>query len=94
MLRKSLTAIVLILALAAAASMVYGIYYFPDAPISQCGDGCFRNKQGRPKTAEDYERFRRWLVTTPGLVIAAIGSGMLLTIIEKRRGPDGRSSLA
>jgi hypothetical protein len=82
-IRKLSTALVLVLALAAAVSIIYGIYHFPDAPIRKCGENCFRNKQGQPKSGGDYAHFRRWLVVTPSLVVLAIGSGLLLTSIER-----------
>ncbi|HEU4596001.1 MAG TPA: hypothetical protein VFS10_12740 [Pyrinomonadaceae bacterium] len=45
--------------LVAGATLVYGIYYFPDAPLRQTAGG-YAGKQGNPRTREDFEAFVRW----------------------------------
>lgn len=58
-LAKILLALALASALAAAATLIYGIYAFPDAPIRKASEG-FQNKQGLPRSQDDYERFKIW----------------------------------
>jgi hypothetical protein len=56
---KALLVVCFLSALIAAATLVYGIIAFPDAPIRQTGSG-YIGKQGAPHTREDYERFKLW----------------------------------
>jgi len=61
--RSRLVKILLMLALAsvfaAAASGVYGVYHFPDAPLRQQGE-VYSGKHGQPRTRVDYEHYLAW----------------------------------
>ncbi len=56
---RTLLMLTIAASLLAAATMVYGIYYFPDAPIRQT-DGGYVSKVGRPSTQEEFDAFLRW----------------------------------
>ena len=56
---RALLVVCILSALIAAATLVYGIIAFPDAPLRQTGSG-YIGKQGAPHTREDYERFKLW----------------------------------
>ena len=56
---KILLALTITACLAAAITFFYGFYAFLDAPIRPAGAG-FINKQGQPRTKEDYENFKLW----------------------------------
>src|SRR5688572_12953182 len=43
----------------AAATMFYGVYNFPDAPIRETAGG-YEGKGGGARTAEDFEAFVAW----------------------------------
>ena len=57
-----------------AATMCYGIYNFPDAPLRQTAGG-YAGKHGGARTREDYERFVAWekamLVAFPAVFVLA-----------------------
>jgi hypothetical protein len=56
---KILQGLMITAALAAAVTFFYGIYTFPDAPLRQTTEG-YANKQGKPRTKEDFEKFKFW----------------------------------
>jgi hypothetical protein len=56
---RTLQGLMMIAVLAAAITFFYGIYMFPDAPLRQTNEG-FANKQGKPRTKEDFEKFKLW----------------------------------
>lgn len=83
-MKKGLTYLVVTLAVAGALSLFYGIYHFPDAPISRCGENCFRGKQGQTRTQADFDSFNRWLVAAPSLIGATIACGFLLNLLGRK----------
>ncbi len=56
---KALLVVCILAALVAAATLIYGVIQFPDAPIRQTGSS-YVGKHGAPRTREDYERFKLW----------------------------------
>src|SRR5206468_2909732 len=38
---------------------IYGVYYYPDAPIRRCGDG-FCGKHGPTRTLAEFQSFENW----------------------------------
>lgn len=87
-MKKVLQTAVVTLAISTAILFGYGIYRFPDAPIRQCGDDCFRNKLGEPRTADEYHAFYIWLRVTPTLLVSAVVLGFILNVVETRRSDD------
>lgn len=73
LLVKMLLTLTLISALLGAATGIYGIYNFPDAPLRQRGD-IYTGKGGQPRTDADYERFLLW----KNALFGAFGSTFLL----------------
>ncbi len=61
--RGPLTRLLLLLTITASvlasATLIYGAYNFPDAPIRQTGNG-YAGKGGTTRTEEDFEKFRLW----------------------------------
>jgi hypothetical protein len=76
--------------LIAAATMCYGIYYFPDAPIRQTAEG-FVGKGGSARTGEDFEAFLRWkkvmLFVVPSVFVFGVAFG--ITEARQRRKDAG-----
>ncbi len=58
-LARLLLALTLTAGLLAAATMLYGIYNFPDAPLKQTPSG-YAGKHGTLRTQGDFEAFVRW----------------------------------
>ena len=58
-LARALRALTVAACLVVAAALVYGVYYFPDAPIRQTAGG-YAGKHGAPRSREDFEAFVRW----------------------------------
>jgi hypothetical protein len=78
--------------LAAALTLAYGIFKFPDAPIRQTATGVV-GKTGLPHTREDYELFELWersvLVVVP-LAFAVCAAAVIAEKRNKKRnGPGG-----
>lgn len=69
---KALLVVCLLAALFAAATLVYGVIKFPDAPIREAGSN-YVGKRGAPRTREDYERFKLW----EKLIFASFGLAFL-----------------
>ena len=38
---------------------IYGVYFYPDAPITRCGEG-YCGKGGVPHTLEEFRAFEKW----------------------------------
>jgi hypothetical protein len=49
----------IVAAVLAAATLAYGVYMFPDAPI-RATDGGYKGKTGNPHTLEEFEAFGVW----------------------------------
>lgn len=83
--RRPLARLLLVLTIAAsllaAATMIYGMYYFPDAPIRQKA-GAYVGKGGGPRTQEDFEAFLRWEKTMLVGFPLAFGFGFAFGITE------------
>ena len=84
---KILRALTITACLAAAITLFYGFYAFLDAPIRPASTG-FVNKQGQPRTKEDFEKFKLW----EKALFVSFGSAFALGIVfgimdsrEKRR---------
>lgn len=56
---RLLLALTIAACLLAAATMLYGVYNFPDAPIRHA-DGGYVGKGGKPHTQDDFEAFILW----------------------------------
>lgn len=84
---KLLTAVQIGSILVAVAVGGYGIFMIDEPPIRQTRAG-YVSKSGRPRTREDFERYRMWergmFVTVPG-AIAINFAGMYLKDRHKRR---------
>jgi hypothetical protein len=76
-------------ALLAAATMIYGAYMFPDAPITAVGDR-FAGKTGAPKSQDDFERFMTWKKTLFGVFGAVLAFAIAFAFTESRRRRFGR----
>src|SRR5262245_51527391 len=81
---RVLGALTVAAALLAAATLVYGIWYFPDAPIRPEGSG-YRGKTGTPRTLEDFTAFTNWLTALLIVFPLAFGSGFAYLFADSRR---------
>ena len=85
---RVLLALTIVAGLLAAATMFYGVYNFPDAPIRQTAGG-YEGKGGRTRTQEDFEAFIRWKKTMIVVFPAVFGFGFALGIsdaMQRRQG--------
>ena len=87
-LAKILLAFTLASSLFAAATMFYGMYYFPDAPIRQKAEG-YVGKGGTARKQEDFEAFLQWekamLVAFPMVFVFGFGFGITEAIHSRQR---------
>src|SRR5688572_10661968 len=70
--------------LIAAATMFYGIYYFPDAPIRQTANG-YVGKGGGTRTREDFQAFLVWKKTLLFMFPTVFVFGAAFGITEARQ---------
>ena len=85
---RLLLALTIVAGLLAAATMFYGVYNFPDAPIRQTAEG-YEGKGGRARTQEDFEAFIGWEKTMIVVFPAVFGLGFALAIsdaMQRRKG--------
>lgn len=86
--RGPLARVLLVLTIAAcllaAATMIYGIYNFPDAPLRQT-EGGYVGKGGKPRTQSDYEAFIFWMKATFIIIPPVFVSGFAFAIVESKR---------
>jgi hypothetical protein len=72
--------------LLAAATGLYGVYNFPDAPIRQTAGG-YVGKGGKPRAQEDFEAFILWekvmLIVFPSAFLIGLAFG--ITDARQRR---------
>ena len=72
MFTRLLLLITIVACVLAAATMLYGIYNFPDAPIRQANGG-YVGKGGKPHTRDDFDAFILWgkamLVVVPSVFV-------------------------
>jgi hypothetical protein len=72
-------ALTIIASLLAAATMFYGMYHFPDAPIRQTAGG-YVGKGGRARTQQDFEAFLKWekamLIVFPSVFVFGFAFGI------------------
>jgi hypothetical protein len=71
-----------------AATMFYGIYNFPDAPIRQTAGG-YVGKGGSVRTREDFEAFNVWKKTLLFVAPSAFVFGFAFTIADARKRSKG-----
>ena len=58
--------LMLAIATGMAATMLYGVVFYPDGPIHPCLTGTgYCGKHGEVRTLADYEAFRRWEIVLP-----------------------------
>ncbi|HEY8560949.1 MAG TPA: hypothetical protein VIL74_11300 [Pyrinomonadaceae bacterium] len=84
---KVLLAVTIVACLAAAVTFGYGLYAFPDAPLRKSYAG-FANKQGLPRSEEDFRKFKIWekvLFTSFGAALLGAFSFAALNARERRR---------
>jgi hypothetical protein len=81
---RVLLALTIAACLLAVATGVYGIYNFPDAPIRQTGNG-YAGKHGKPRTAEEFEKFVLWQKVMFVVFPAAFIFGFGFAIADSRR---------
>ena len=85
---KALLALTVAACLAAAITFFYGIYAFPDAPLRKSYAG-FTNKQGLPRSQEDFEKFKIWektlFVSLGSAFICAVAFGIINSREKRRR---------
>ena len=84
---RFLLALTIAACLLAAATGLYGVYNFPDAPIRQMQEGLYLGKGGQPHTLEEFERFILWervmFVVFPSAFV--LGFAFAITDSMKRR---------
>ena len=90
-LAKILLVLTIVACLLAGATMLYGVYNFPDAPIRQT-EGGYAGKRGKPHTKEDYEAFLRWKKTLFIVFPSALLLGLAFGITDARQRRKRKSS--
>lgn len=78
---RLLLALTIATCLLAAATMIYGIYNFPDAPIRQT-DGGYLGKGGKHHTQDDFEAFILWRNVMFIIIPSVFGLGLAFGIID------------
>lgn len=68
----------------AVGSMVYGIYYFPDAPLRESATG-YENKSGKPRTRQEYQAFVVWQRVLVSAFVATFAYGFTFAALDARR---------
>jgi len=86
---RFLLVLTIVACLLAAATMLYGVYNFPDAPIRQTGGGYF-GKGGKPHTRDDFEAYVLWGNAMFIIVPTVFVLGFAFAITDSKRG--GRSA--
>ena len=81
---RALGVLTVVAALLAAATLVYGIWYFPDAPIRPVGSG-YKGKTGTPRTLEDFTAFSNWLAALLIVFPTAFGIGFAYLFADRRK---------
>jgi hypothetical protein len=75
--------------LLAVATMFYGVYNFPDAPIRQTTGG-YEGKGGRARTQEDFEAFIAWEKAMIVVFPAVFGLGFASVCIDAMQRRKGK----
>lgn len=83
-LARVLLMLTVVAVLLAAATMIYGIYNFPDAPIRQTESG-YEGKGGKPRTQADYRAFIFWGKAMFIIIPSAFVLGFAFVMIDSRR---------
>ena len=87
-LTRALLALTIAAALLAVATMVYGIYHFPDAPIRPTAGG-YVGKGGKPHTREDFEAFVLWgkamFIVFPAVFVLGFAFGVTEPVQRRKR---------
>jgi hypothetical protein len=81
---KALLALTIVAVVLAAATMAYGIYTFPDAPI-RATDGGYRGKGGTLRTVKDFEAFGAWKTALLTVVPSVFVFGFAFAVADARR---------
>lgn len=66
---------------------IYGVYFYPDAPIAKCGE-TYCGKQGEPHTRGDFQAFENW----QGLLVLTFIVGFVALIYLRTRIPPDRKN--
>jgi len=86
-LRKNASSLMLIIFILVGLMFIYGDYFYPDAPITKCGDS-YCGKQRTPHTLEEFRAFENW----QGLLVLTFGAGFLALLYLKTKIPPNRKS--
>ena len=86
---RVLLALTIAAGLLAAATMFYGVYNFPDAPIRQTAGG-YEGKGGRARTQEDFEAFIAWEKAMIVVFPAVFGFGFASACIDAMQRRKGK----
>jgi len=79
----------LVIAALFAGVFIFGMTYFPDAPIHPDKSGGFRGKYGAVHTAKMYDHYVLWSRVTIGLFLTTFVGLVLSTIFSaKKEEPD------
>jgi hypothetical protein len=85
---RTLLALTVAAGLLAVATMVYGVYHFPDAPIRRT-EGGYSGKGGKPRTREDFESFVLWekamFIVFPSVFLLGFAFGIADSMRRRRR---------
>ena len=87
---KALLVACFVMGLIAAATLVYGLIAFPDAPIRQTASG-YVSKHGAPHTRDGYERFKLWEKLVVGSFGLAFLTGLGAVVWTKKNQQVGRN---
>jgi hypothetical protein len=86
---RILLALTIVAGLLAAATMFYGVYNFPDAPIRQTAGG-YEGKGGRERTQKDFKAFIGWKKTMIVVFPAVFGLGFAFAFIDAMQRRKGK----
>lgn len=81
---RVLLALTIVAAVLAAATLVYGIFTFPDAPIRETASG-YTGKGGTARTQGDFERFVAWKTAMLTIVPSAFVLAFAFAVADARQ---------
>jgi hypothetical protein len=81
---RVLLALTVVAAVVAVATLAYGVFAFPDAPIRATGGG-YAGKGGTPRTREDFEAFMAWKTAALAVVPTLFALGFAFAVADARR---------
>ena len=91
-LARLLLVLTIVACLLAAATMLYGVYNFPDAPIREAG-GAYVGKGGKPHTRDEFEAYVLWGNAMFIVVPTAFVLGFAFAIADSKRGRRSASGV-